>query len=119
MSKLRWTLAILAVAVTAAVGPTVALADPSGPNVQENWTLACGAETVVINIGTVTNSSHVAFVLGSESIFVVNYFAVTIGSDTFVLIDAAQGLNKQNLVTCTTTVSGEAVVLRGFFTPSA
>ena len=118
MRQIRGTLATLTVAFAVAVAPT-ALADPSGPNVQENLTLTCDGQTVVTNGGTVTNASHQAFVVGSESIFVVNYFAVTIGADTFVLVDAAPGLNGQNLITCTTTVRDEFVVLRGFFTPRA
>jgi hypothetical protein len=117
MPRSRIALALVAV-VAATAAPTAALADPSGPNVQENWTLTCGGQTVVTNSGTVTNASHQAFVVGSTSIFVINYFAVTIGTDTFVLVDAAPGLNQQSLVTCTTTVRGESVLLRGFFTPA-
>lgn len=116
MLRFRLVLAVLA-AVAATIAPTGALADPSGPNIQENWTLTCGGQTVITNGGTVTNASHQAFVVGSDSVFVLNYFAVTIGTDTFVLINSAQGLYGQALVTCTTTVRGESVVLRGFFTP--
>ena len=117
MSRFRLALAVLAL-LAATLFPATAPADPSGPNVNpENWTLTCGGQTVVVNTGTLTNASHQSFVVTSTSIFVINYFAVTIGSDTFVLIDAAPGLNRQSLVTCTTTVQGESVLLRGFFTP--
>jgi hypothetical protein len=117
MQRFRLALAVFAV-LAATVFPTAALADPSGPNVNpENWTLTCGGQTVIVNTGTLTNASHQSFVVTSTSIFVLNYFVVTIGSETFVLIDAAPGLNQQSLVTCTTTVHGESVLLRGFFTP--
>lgn len=104
--------------VAAAVLVSTAAADPSR-NIQSPVTLNCdNGQTVVINPGTITNSSHQAFVIGSNSILVGNYFAFSDGTDTFVIFDTAPGLTGQGLVTCTGDLGGGfTITVRGFFTP--
>jgi hypothetical protein len=113
----RFALAASLVAVTAAFAST-ANADPSH-NVQLPATLNCDdGSTVVVNPGTVTNRSHQAFVIGSNSIYVTNYLAVTDSTGSFVLFDTARGLTPQGLVTCTVDLGGGvSLTARGFFTP--
>jgi hypothetical protein len=114
----RFGLLLVLLAATAAYAST-ASADPSH-NIQEPVTLSCDGQTVVINPGTVTNQSHQAFVVGSTSIYVINFLAFSDGTDTFVLVDTAPGLTGQGLVTCTGDVGGGfTLTARGFFTPSA
>ncbi len=101
-----------------AIFATGALADPSH-NIQAPQQLTCDNNTtVVINPGTVTNLSHEGFVVGSTSIFVVNYVAFTNGTETDVLIDSANALTAQGLVTCSGDAGGGfTIIVRGFFTP--
>jgi hypothetical protein len=104
-------------AVAALALPTAAAADPSGPNVQQNIVASCSnGQTVVINGGTLTNQSHQSFVVGSPSIFVLNYLSATVDGATYVLFDTAPGLSG-DLVTCTGTYGPYLLEVRGFFTP--
>jgi hypothetical protein len=77
----------------------------------------CGNDAKVsINPGTATNRARVGWVNDTTSMFVVSYFAVNFGSDTFVFFDQAPGL--MNLITCTAPAGPDATfVARGFFTP--
>jgi hypothetical protein len=69
-------------------------------------------QSVVVNPGTVTNQSRQAFVISSDgtisttSILVINYLALTDGTDTLVLLDSAPGLTPHGLVSCTTDFGG-------------
>jgi hypothetical protein len=124
MSKAKLALANLLIVLgllgVAAIFATGALADPSH-NIQAPQTLTCDNKTtVVINPGTITNQSHMGFVVGSTSVFVVNYVAFTDGTVTEVLIDSAGALTAQGLVTCSGDVGGGfTIIVRGFFTPRA
>jgi hypothetical protein len=115
----RFGLLLVLLTATAAYAST-ANADPSH-NIQDPVTLSCdNGQNVVINPGTVTNQSHQAFVVGSTSIYVVNFLTFSDGTDTFVLVDTAPGLTAQGLVTCTGDVGGGfTLTARGFFTPRA
>jgi hypothetical protein len=95
-----------------------ALADPSH-NIQAPQTLTCDNNTtVVINPGTIKNRSHEGFVVGSTSILVVNYVAVTDATGTTVFFDTAAALTAQGLVTCSGDLGeGVSITVRGFFTP--
>lgn len=97
---------------------TAASADPSH-NVNSPLTFTCDSgQSVVVNPGTVTNQSHQAFVIDSTSILVINYLALSDGTDTLVLFETAPGLNPQGLETCTTELGGGVtLIVRGFFTP--
>jgi hypothetical protein len=103
---------------------SAASADPSH-NIQSPITLACdNGQTVVVNPGTETNRSHVAFVLSSSgtisstSISVANYLAITDSTGTVVIFDTGSGLTAQGLVTCTADLGGGVTLtVRGFFTP--
>jgi hypothetical protein len=111
-------LALIAALVAAAVVSSAAVADPSH-NIQAPQTLTCdNGATVVVNPGTVTNRSHEGFVVGSNSILVVNYVAFTDATGTFVVLNSPQALHGQALVTCTGDVGGgTTITVRGFFTP--
>jgi len=111
-------LIVLGVPGVTAIFATGALADPSH-NIQAPQQLTCDNNTtVVINPGTVTNLSHEGFVVGSTSIFVVNYVAFTNGTETDFLIDSANALTAQCLVTCSGDAGGGfTIIVRGFFTP--
>jgi hypothetical protein len=111
-------IALLAALVAAAAVSASARADPSH-NIQQPQTLTCdNGTTVVINPGTVTNRSHEGFVVGSNSILVVNYVAFTDATGTFVVVDSAPALSGQTLVTCTGDAGGGfTITVRGFFTP--
>jgi hypothetical protein len=110
-------LATIALALGLAVAvPSVAVADPSGPNVQQNILVSCdNGKTFVGNGGTLTNHSHQAFVVDSTSIFVLSYLAFTVDGVKTVYIDTASGLT--GLVTCTWTYGPYHGEGRGFFTP--
>ena|SRR5215218_6625530 len=105
---------------------SAASADPSH-NVNSPLTFVCdNGESVLINPGTVTNQSRQAFVISSDgtisetSILVINYLAISDGTDTLVLLNSAPGLTPQGLVTCTTDLGGGIqYIVRGFFTPRA
>jgi hypothetical protein len=108
---------VLALALAAAV-PSVAVADPSGPNVQQNILVSCdNGTTFVANGGTLTNQSHQAFVVDSTSIFVLSYLAYTDNGVKIVLFDSAPG--RTDLVTCTWMYGPYPIEGRGFFTPRA
>jgi hypothetical protein len=109
---------LVAATIAAAAAAAPAGADPSH-NVSEPTLLTCSnGTTVVVNPGTVTNQSHQAFVIGSNSIIVVNRLVFTNGTDTFVVFDTAPGLNSQGLVTCSGDAGGGfTIIARGFFTP--
>jgi hypothetical protein len=121
MRKFGLILGLLLVTLTfsAAAG-----ADPSH-NVNPPFTMTCDdGQSVLVNPGTVTNQSRQAFVISSDgtisstSILVINYLALTDGTDTLVLFDSAPGLTSQGLVMCTTDLGGgTSLVVRGFFTP--
>jgi hypothetical protein len=121
MRKLGLVLGLLV--VTLAHSPAAG-ADPSH-SVQPPVTMTCdNGESVLVNPGTVTNQSREAFVISSDgsisstSILVINYLALTDGTDTIVLFDSAPGLTSQGLVICTTDLGGGiSLVVRGFFTP--
>ena len=104
--------------VAAAAFATAALADPSH-NIQAPETLTCSnGTTVVVNPGTLTNQSHEGFVVGSTSILVVNYVAITDSTGTTVFFDTAPALTGQGLVTCSGDLGGGVTItVRGFFTP--
>jgi hypothetical protein len=118
MLDLAKGLIVLGLLGVAAIFATGALADPSH-NIQAPQTLTCDNNTtVVINPGTINNRSHEGFVVGSTSIFVVNYVAFTDGTVTDVLIDSAPALTAQGLVTCSGDAGGGfTIIVRGFFTP--
>jgi hypothetical protein len=111
-------LVVLAVAAGATIFATTALADPSH-NVLPPQPLTCDNNTtVVVNPGTVTNQSHEGFVVGSTSIFVINYLAFTDNTGTLILFETARGLTTQGLVTCSGDAGGGfTITVRGFFTP--
>ena len=74
--------------------------------------------SLLVNTGTATNAAHAAWDVNSTTVFVVSYFAVTDGVDTFVFFADAKGLT--GLVTCTTPGRpGDTLVAKGFFTPRA
>lgn len=116
--------AVLVLLVGTLVHPSTASADPSH-NVNSPLTFVCDSgETVVVNPGTVTNQSRQAFVIssdgtiGSTSIMVINYLALSDGTNTLVLLNTAPGLTSQGLVACTTEIApGIEFIVRGFFTP--
>ena len=109
---------LVAATIAAAAVAAPAGADPSH-NIAEPTLLTCSnGASVVVNPGTVTNQSHQAFVIGSNSILVVNRLAFTNGTDTFVIFDTAPGLNTQGPVTCSGDAGGGfTITVRGFFTP--
>jgi hypothetical protein len=111
---------LVATTIAAAAVAAPAGADPSH-NIAEPTLLTCSdGSSVMVNPGTVTNQSHQAFVIGSNSIMVVNRLVFTNGTDTFVIFDTAPGLNSQGPVTCTGDAGGGfTIVTRGFFTPRA
>jgi hypothetical protein len=123
MRRFAVVLAVLAVAMAYTIPAT---ADPSH-NVNEPLIFTCdNGQSVVVNPGTVTNQSRQAFVISSDgtisstSIFVLNYLALSDSTGTLVLINQADGLNGQGLVTCTTELGGGiTLTTRGFFTPAA
>jgi hypothetical protein len=102
----------------ACVLPSVAVADPSGPNVQQNILVSCdNGKTFVGNGGTLTNHSHQAFVVDSTSIFVLSYLAYSDNGVKTVLFDTAPG--RTGLVTCTWMYGPYPIEARGLFTPRA
>jgi hypothetical protein len=108
---------VLALALAVAV-PSVAVADPSGPNVQQNVDVSCSDGTTFVgNGGTLTNQSHQAFVVDSTSIFVLSYLAFTSDGVQTVVFDTAPG--RTDLVTCTWTYGPYLGEGHGFFTPRA
>jgi hypothetical protein len=115
--RLPIVLATTALALTVAL-PSVAAADPSGPNVQQDVLVSCdNGKTFVGNGGTLTNRSHEAFVVDSTSIFVLSYLAYTDNGVKILLFDNAPG--RTGLVTCTWMYGPYPVEGRGFFTPRA
>jgi hypothetical protein len=117
--RLLIALATVALAVALAVAvPSAAMADPSGPNVQQNVDVTCSnGKAFVGNGGTLTNESHQAFVVDSTSIFVLSYLALATEGQTYVIFDTAPG--RTDLVTCTWTYGPYQGEGRGFFTPRA
>jgi len=122
---MRWCVTAVAALVLGGMAfVSAASADPSH-NIQSPITLACdNGQTVVVNPGTETNRSHVAFVLSSSgtisstSISVANYLAITDSTGTVVIFDTGSGLTAQGLVTCTADLGGGVTLtVRGFFTP--
>jgi hypothetical protein len=121
MRKVGLVLGLLLVTLTFS---SAASADPS-QNVNPPVTMTCDdGQSVVVNPGAVPNQSRQAFVISSDgtisstSILVINYLALSDGTDTLVLFDSAPGLTPQGLVTCTTDLGGGVtLVVRGFFTP--
>ena len=119
-----WVTPIVALVLGGSALVSAASADPSH-NIQSPIALTCdNGLTVVVNPGTVTNRSHVAYVISSNgsisstSISVANYLAFTDSTGTVVIFDTAPGLTSQGLVTCTADVGGGATLtVRGFFTP--
>jgi hypothetical protein len=113
----RLLAALLVVATTTLVASGTATADPSGPNVRDFTTYDCDSgDSVLINTGPATNAGRVAWAVNSTSIFVVKYFAVTDGVDTFVFFENGNGV--EDLITCTTPGRpGDTLVAKGFFTP--
>jgi hypothetical protein len=111
-------LVVLALLTGATIFATAALADPSH-NVFPPQPLTCDNNTaVVVNPGTLTNQAHEGFVIGPASVFVIKYLAFTDNSGTLVFFDAAPGLAKQGLVTCSGDAGGGfTITVRGFFTP--
>jgi len=115
---------IAALAMSCLALVSSASADPSH-NVQSSATLTCdNGLTVVVNPGTMTNRSHVAFVISSSggisstSISVATYLAFTDSTGTTVIFDTSFGLAAQGLVTCTADVGGgTTLTVKGFFTP--
>jgi hypothetical protein len=116
---MRLPIALATTVLALALGlPAAAIADPSGPNVQENVLVSCdNGKTFVGNGGTLTNRSHQAFVVDSTNIFVVSYLALTADGVTYVIFDIAPG--RTDLVTCTWTYGPYQGEGRGFFTPRA
>src|ERR671930_521459 len=114
---MRLPIALATTVLALALGlPAAAIADPSGPNVQENVLVSCdNGKTFVGNGGTLTNHSHQAFVVDSTSIFVLSYLAFTVDGVKTVYVDTASGLT--GLVTCTWTFGPYYGEGRGFFTP--
>lgn len=115
MKRLLLTASVLA---TLCVGlPATLRADPGGPNLQGPVVLACtGGLQVPANPGTLTNRGRVLWAIDSTSVFVDAYFAITDGTNTFVIYDSKHGL--QNLVSCTADLGGGfTAVATGFFTP--
>ena len=109
---------VLLVAVTAVLAvPTIAIADPNGPNVQPYITIHCNnGESYLMNGGTATNQSHEAFAVNSTRIFVSQSFVFTVGGQNFVAYDNASGL--RNLITCTGNFGGGVIfTTTGFLTP--
>jgi hypothetical protein len=110
-------LALLFAIALALVSTSTATADPSGPNVQGDATYTCDGQQVVMNGGTLTNSSHQVFVVGSPSIFVAQSAVVeTPDGETIVFFDTAPGISDS--ITCVTTIDGFTLTVRGFFTPA-
>jgi hypothetical protein len=109
--------ATLLTALSALWLPSVLLADPSGPNLQQPISLTCtGGLHVDVSPGTLTNQGRVAGAINSKSVFVTAYLAFSDGTNTFVLFDSKPGL--RNLITCTGDAGGGfTVVATGFFTP--
>jgi len=108
----------IAVLVLAIALPSVAVADPSGPNVQDDVVVTCNnGKAFVGNGGTLTNQSHQAFAVDSTSIFVLSYLAFTVDGAKIVVFDSA--LRRTDLVTCMWTYGPYPVEARGFFTPAA
>jgi hypothetical protein len=115
VTRLLLTASVLA---TLCVGlPATLRADPGGPNLQEPVVLDCtGGLHVAATPGTLTNRGRVLWAIDSTSVFVDAYFAITDGTDTFVIYDSKQGL--RNLVSCTADLGGGLTALAtGFFTP--
>ena len=112
------TAAPLFAVVSALAYSQLAFADPNH-NVIPPQTLSCdNGMTIVVNPGTVTNQSHEGFVIGSNSILVINYLALSNGTSTQVLFNTAPGLNAQGLITCSGDVGGGlTITVRGFLTP--
>jgi len=110
-------LAAVAAAFSAIALPGVLHADPGGPNLQQPVVLMCpGGVQVPANPGTLTNRGRVLWATTSTSVFVDAYFAITDGTETFVIYDSKQGLT--NLVTCTADLGGGfTAIAKGFFTP--
>ena len=95
--------------------PGRALADPGGPNLQGPLVYTCdNGSSYPINPGTATNRARAGWVIDATTVYVVAYFAVTDGVDTFVFFDQAKGLG--NLVTCRAPIPGATFVAKGFFT---
>ena len=116
-SRLTCFLFVLSLLTVAAAFAGVAAADPSH-NIGPSQTVSCdNGETVVVNPGTLTNQGHVGFVVGSTSVFVVNYLAYTDSTGTFVFFETAPGLTAQGLLICSGDAGGGfTVTVRGFFT---
>ena len=109
--------ALLGIALLA-VSP-IASADPNGPNVRGVFDWSCDGQSVQMEAGPFHNNGRVAWVAGSTSVFVVEYTAVTDGTDTFVFFDITHG-DTTGLVTCTTPGRpGDTFVAKGYFTPGA
>jgi hypothetical protein len=103
-------------------GVSRAIADP-GHNTSAVILAGCdNGERVLLNLGTLTNRSHQAFVVASSgavavnSIYVMDYLAFTDSAGTSVIFETGQGLQDQRLVTCTVTFSSGSMTARGFFT---
>jgi hypothetical protein len=105
------------VAALSAALPAALQADPGGPNLQQPVLLTCtGGLQVPGNPGTFTNRGRVVWAIDSTSVFVDAYFAITDGTDTFVIYDSKQGL--KNLIACTADLGGGfSAIAEGFFTP--
>ena len=115
MKRLLLTASVL---VTLCVGlPATVRSDPGGPNLQAPVLLNCtGGLQVPGNPGTLTNRGRVVWAIDSTSVFVDAYFAITDGTNTFVLYDSKQGLT--NLASCTADLGGGfTAIATGFFTP--
>jgi hypothetical protein len=97
--------------------PATLRADPGGPNLQGPVVLMCtGGLQVPATPGTLTNRGRVLWAIDSTSVFVDAYFAITDGTDTFVIYDSKLGL--KNLVSCTADLGGGfTAIAAGFFTP--
>ena len=110
---------LLLVATSAFVVSGSALADPGGPNLQQQATLTCDdGSSVLVNPGTLTNRGRLAWVANSTSTYVTSYFAVYEGPDpVFVFYDSKPGLTRPQ-VRCTADAGGGfTFVAIGFFTP--
>ena len=109
-------LVVLAVSACATMFSAGALADPSH-NILDPQILNCDNNTtVVVNPGTVTNHSHMGFVVNSTSVFVLSYLAFTDSTGTLVFFDTAHG--RQNLIGCSGDAGGGFTInVNGFITP--
>jgi hypothetical protein len=121
---LRRILVLLAaLAMVVGLLADVAAADPSH-NVLPNIALTCSdGQSLTVLPGTATNSSSIAFVRDSTSIFVARTFVVTLnGVPVYGFERGLNGFAEKDLVTCTGpwTVDGVTaqVTVTGFLTPA-